>query len=170
MPRIKDLTGTQINGFQILKLTNGRDKHGSVEYECRCVCGKVMVVSALRMRSGLTSCGCLRPSREDVALKSVLAKYRWGASVRDLDFNLTLDDFKTLVRGNCAYCARPPFKSHKSVLVNGIDRIDNALGYSVGNCVPCCTDCNLAKGVMSRYDFIISVQQIANHLSLNMDT
>ncbi len=34
-------------------------------------------------------------------------------------------------------------KSYVSVI--GIDRINNDLGYIVGNCVPCCTSCNTKK-------------------------
>jgi 5-methylcytosine-specific restriction endonuclease McrA len=29
--------------------------------------------------------------------------------------------------------------------VQGIDRVDNSIGYTPDNCVPCCTQCNRIK-------------------------
>jgi hypothetical protein len=40
---------------------------------------------------------------------------------------------------------------------NGVDRIDNSIGYTKENCVPCCTICNWAKsnrGVDEFKDYI----------------
>jgi hypothetical protein len=39
-------------------------------------------------------------------------------------------------------------------IYNGIDRVDNNKGYTIENCVPCCTAVNYAKLDMSYSDFI----------------
>ena len=51
---------------------------------------------------------------------------------------------------DCAYCGIAPmteFKKNnrKTLLYNGIDRVNSDLPYSNKNCVPCCKDCNWAK-------------------------
>lgn len=33
---------------------------------------------------------------------------------------------------------------------NGVDRLDNALGYTRENCVPACRPCNAAKNAISK--------------------
>lgn len=47
--------------------------------------------------------------------------------------------------------------------VNGIDRVDNSLGYVADNCVPCCEACNRAKLQMSSTDFINLANRIVTH-------
>jgi hypothetical protein len=43
----------------------------------------------------------------------------------------------------------------------GIDRRQNAVGYHLLNCVPCCTSCNLMKRNTSEQAFISSCIAIA---------
>lgn len=37
---------------------------------------------------------------------------------------------------------------------NGIDRVNNDIGYIKNNCIPCCKICNRAKNSMSYDDFL----------------
>ena len=46
---------------------------------------------------------------------------------------------------------------------NGIDRIDNNLGYTVQNSISCCKKCNYAKHKMSYDEFIELVTNIYNN-------
>jgi hypothetical protein len=46
-------------------------------------------------------------------------------------------------------------------LFNGIDRLDNAEGYTKENCVPCCAEVNFAKGTMNQKDFINLCKEVA---------
>lgn len=68
---------------------------------------------------------------------------------------MTLNEFGDLTSRNCHYCGVEPRQVHKpkgsngAYLYNGLDRLDNAVGYTVENCVPCCYTCNHAKGKMS---------------------
>lgn len=32
-----------------------------------------------------------------------------------------------------------------ALYINGIDRKDSSKGYTIDNCVPCCTECNTMK-------------------------
>jgi hypothetical protein len=58
---------------------------------------------------------------------------------------LTKTEFNNLTKEKCHYCDKDG--------PNGIDRIDNTIGYTMGNCVPCCKHCNYVKGHLSQVDF-----------------
>ena len=66
--------------------------------------------------------------------------YVRGAKARGFSFALTRDEFDSLVFGDCFLCG--------TAGPNGLDRVDNILGYSVGNCRSCCKHCNYAKGAL----------------------
>jgi hypothetical protein len=66
--------------------------------------------------------------------------YRSVSKRRGLAFDLNMDVFGELVASDCFYCGEPPDP------VNGIDRIDNEVGYEEDNVVSCCKRCNWAKG------------------------
>jgi hypothetical protein len=102
------------------------------------------------------------------AQKYVYYQYRYAARKRGLAFDLTEDDVNRIVLQDCYYCGSAPHRTYHyaptnaEFTYNGIDRIDNALGYVVGNCATCCWECNLAKGQRGIHDFIAWAHQIAN--------
>lgn len=55
------------------------------------------------------------------------------------------EDFEAMSALCCHYCGKDG--------PNGIDRIDNQIGYTKENCVPACKHCNYVKGDLSREDF-----------------
>ena len=58
--RIKDLTGLRFGRWVVLKEVPERDKHGAIQWLCRCDCGNEVVVSGNSLRGKRTkSCGCL---------------------------------------------------------------------------------------------------------------
>lgn len=57
----------------------------------------------------------------------------------------------------CVYCGE------KATVVNGVDRIDNEIGYEVGNVVPACSTCNFMKGKLHFSDFLLHCEKIAAH-------
>ena len=60
------------------------------------------------------------------------------------------------------YCSeRPPAATGR----HGIDREDNGLGYVQGNCVPCCTTCNMMKWKLSRSDFLDHARRLSSFAS-----
>jgi len=75
-------------------------------------------------------------------------------------FSLTYEEFSVLCKHtSCHYCKNEriidPYcysKGKYTSSMYGLDRKDNNLGYSISNCVPCCTKCNIAKGNRYSYD------------------
>ena len=56
------------------------------------------------------------------------------------DFQLNFDEFQELVTKPCHYC-----NLIKEDEANGIDRVNNDIGYTKENCVPACWKCNRMK-------------------------
>lgn len=61
------------------------------------------------------------------------------------------------------HCGKEPPKEGKvnrsktytySGISNGIDRKNNSRGYSIINCVPCCTTCNMMKKTLGYEEFL----------------
>ncbi len=86
----------------------------------------------------------------------ILNAYSAGAKKRGLVFDLTLEDISKHFLGKpCHYCG---------AVANpcGIDRVDNSLGYTLSNSVPCCKICNLMKYKYTAEAFIQKCRQIAS--------
>lgn len=145
---------------------------------CRCSCGKYVVVLAgsLVRQNGTRSCGCLRreyrSGRASETVKNrIFASYKQGAKQRNLEWAISNEEFATLIFRSCYYCGVSPqrvlyrcTKYRKDpVSYNGIDRVDNSLGYVSSNVVTCCKVCNKAKDVMSRGEFLDWIFRVAAH-------
>lgn len=63
------------------------------------------------------------------------------AKKRGIPWQLTLDEYVKILTDTCHYCGC--FLAHTG---SGLDRKDNALGYTAENCIPCCKRCNNIKG------------------------
>lgn len=81
--------------------------------------------------------------------------YRRNAFVRGLEFSMTLEDFM-------AYWQKPCFYCEDAIPTVGLDRVDNAVGYVVGNVVPCCRSCNIWKLAKTQEDFVTKACKIAD--------
>jgi len=82
-----------------------------------------------------------------------------SATDRGYLFALTFDEYCQFINGNCFYC---DFKEDGKR--NGIDRIDNTIGYEINNCVSCCWKCNWMKSDLSMVEFVDWLENIAkNH-------
>lgn len=57
-------------------------------------------------------------------------------------WTLTLEDYKQLIEHPCYYC-EDKFEQRKTGV--GLDRIDNSIGYHLGNLISCCGVCNKLK-------------------------
>ena len=106
----------------------------------------------------------------EACLNYWLRIYKYNAKRRKLEFNLTKEDFKEIIKKDCVYCGEKPKQIIRknnyyngSYIGNGIDRIDNDKGYSVDNCVPCCGRCNRAKMEESVSDFKKWISQLINY-------
>ena len=83
--------------------------------------------------------------------------YKRGADARGLEFTLTLEEFKKFVQDKCHYCG-----SENSI---GIDRKDNAIGYTSKNSLSCCKICNFMKGTLKYQDFIRHIRIISERFN-----
>lgn len=86
--------------------------------------------------------------RRDPA-KYKVRQVRGNARQRGLSIGLTDERIVELSSQDCSYCGAPA-----GALLNGIDRVDNRIGYEEGNVVPCCFVCNRAKQDAGREEFI----------------
>lgn len=149
---------------------------GGVHYRCRCRCGNEGVYYWWDLKVGRrTTCGCVSPvlkyEATERCFNSLFLQYQWGAVKRGFSFELTKDEFMTLVGKNCFYCEKEPLQIHRimdrnkaCIKYNGIDRVNNKEGYTPNNCVPCCKTCNIAKRNMSFDDFKNWIVKVYNNL------
>lgn len=127
----------------------------------------------------VNSCGCLRTelrqtgrlrklSATDAGINNLVCRYRKSAEVRGYTWELTRDVAKSLMTSACHYCGiigenSYVFKSYDPFAYNGIDRVDNDLGYTTSNVVTCCGTCNKAKGSRSYAEFTAWLDRVAHH-------
>ena len=107
----------------------------------------------------------------DVAKNALVSNYRNGARSRGIAFDLTHEECEALFRQNCHYCGTEPnqllrtgTKRQYTITYNGIDRMDNGVGYVSGNVVSCCKTCNSAKGDLSMEEFRAWIARIAKFI------
>lgn len=155
-------------------VTPNGDRHSALK--CKCNCGKEAVVhSAAFRRNKHMSCGnavCKRQiSDEDMLTNKKYKDYKHGAKKRNYSFNLTKDEVKKLILDNCHYCGCEPANIYKNskednteYKYNGIDRVDNDLGYDVDNVVSCCGKCNVMKMTLNKDEFVNHLKKIVSNL------
>jgi 5-methylcytosine-specific restriction endonuclease McrA len=80
------------------------------------------------------------------SMKRVYKHYVRQCRIRNVYWELTVDQFKVLTSSNCAYCGKQPTNRRSNYLYSGIDRKNNKQGYTLDNSVPCCKVCNSIKG------------------------
>jgi len=89
-----------------------------------------------------------------------------GAHTRNLEVTIAEDKAREMMLKSCFYCGGPP-EEVSTVGLNGIDRLNNAVGYTYGNCVPCCPSlCNIGKNAFNVKVFLSKVLDIFRHLNL----
>lgn len=139
------------------------------------------------------SCGCrnyMRPhgnAKQDPQVSSwnaLIARMKNAARRRRIEWGLPFDTAKILCSRECRWCGQSPnqkFNYRRSlngymqgkyltphieaawIKFNGIDRINNDLGYYEGNCWPCCKSCNFARNTMTVDEFHEWIRRIAQH-------
>lgn len=155
-------------GLKFGRLTVLEHKSRNEGYICKCDCGNVTIARTYSLKKGLhQSCGCL--SKEKMAsrcykgygvsaLHGIYQNYKRAAIKRKYEFKLSKSEFETLILQKCYYCGDSgsmTWASRNKIIVgdvykyNGIDRVDNTIGYIPTNCVPCCDICNNSKSTLS---------------------
>lgn len=92
-----------------------------------------------------------------------------GCLRKSLTNGLTITGFAALSVLDCRWCGAAPYQrvlppGTSPIAANGIDRLDNTIGYIAGNMVPCCKVCNAMKSGMPEAQFVAHVKRMAKHL------
>jgi len=155
---VKSLIGRKFGKLSVVEEFPERLR-GGVQWKCKCECGNNGIFpSGDLLRGRIESCGCLKKIRSLFSWeKTLLYHYKYDAKRRNLNFNLSHDQFVKLIGSNCHYCGNSPSNLQNLRTIrkhyNGIDRIDSNNGYNNENCVPCCIICNRAKGKLTTEEF-----------------
>lgn len=144
-------------------------------WECLCTCGSTTIVAGHHLKHNTTK-GCRacamvysRKERGECSFNGLYLRYQHNAATRNLQFELSKEEFRTLTKQNCHYCNQEPNGIHKGktahgeYLYNGVDRKDHKLSYTVDNCVSSCTLCNFAKHKLGYNEFLNWVDKIATY-------
>lgn len=89
--------------------------------------------------------------------------YKKNAKKRNIDFNLTKEEFYDITSRPCYYCNDYSNKDINNNFYSGVDRIDSSVGYEINNVVPCCDICNKMKLDYSKEFFINHIHKIADY-------
>lgn len=172
-----DYVGRRFGRLVVIKRYDRRDKSGRMRpiLLCDCDCGNQKEISYTNLVGGVTfSCGCLRlellqkrnqKGTGKTAMHSVWNYYKRNAKLRKLEWELNKEEFIALISGSCVYCGLKNSmfvrsKHGDECFHNGIDRVDNNLGYFISNCSTCCNVCNRAKSNMSKEDFLCWIDRL----------
>jgi hypothetical protein len=138
-----DITGCRFGKLVAVRLTEEISNNNKV-WLCKCDCGNEIKLGRGRLMyqgaAARKSCGCsVLEGRENRAYRIIYNGYIASARARSLQWLLTFEEFKLIIIKNCNYCGSEPSAikkiwkssrrgeldpSHKSLLWNGIDRID----------------------------------------------
>lgn len=175
--RIKNIQGKKFGRLTVIEFSKvqktSRGHFGRPLWICLCDCGNTCEVLAQSLLEGNTkSCGCLKIERTlpngVAAINSLYGRYKKASKIRQIDFKINIEQFKSLIKSNCFYCGLIPSSYHKyrtqTIIYNGIDRVDNSKGYVEGNVVPCCKDCNFSKHDNSLEHFKEWIGRVYTHL------
>jgi hypothetical protein len=172
----QNLIGKRFGRLIVLEQAPNR---GSKRYWlCKCDCGKEHTAAGFMLKRDSTrSCGCYKVEMHSLpgsegSFNSFHSEYISNAKRRNYVFSLTKEQFRKIADSNCSYCGaepKPYYSKNRAnevtpYLCNGVDRIDNSIGYAKGNCTSCCSLCNLMKRGLPVEDFKKHVQKISVHL------
>lgn len=178
----KDLTGKFFGNLFVLGPSARIIRYGEplwLFYVYCCACGENIVEREAKQlsRSYTKSCGCIRflyksKDKKTVVRNMHFKKYLNHARRRNLEVKISETDFYNLFDKECYYCNSKPkiIKSYKKgkhkIVLNGVDRLKNEIGYLHENVVPCCTSCNMTKQAFDSDFFIDHLFKIKRHLKL----
>jgi hypothetical protein len=188
----KDLTGVRFGRLTVIGPVARQKDKSNFKWICRCDCGTVKDIPVNHFKTGHTkSCGCYNRElakqkglnsalpKGEAALNHLIKNYKAGAHRRGYSWELTKEQFLSLTRGNCHYCgAAPKNITHYDAKCkargggysyNGVDRVDNSLGYTIKNCVPCCYACNVAKMCRNADEFKKWIKEVFTTLFCTKD-
>ena len=178
-----NMIGKQFGDWIVISQSDMINKSNNIYYHCKCKCGYIGEIQGGALRSGASK-GCLRcgykkiskklkdrPSptklERGISQRNVLYnRYKISAKRRGIEFDIPIELFEIITKQKCHYCGTQPSQiargkqTNGEYIYNGIDRIDNDIGYKEDNLVPCCKFCNRAKDILTKDEFLIKIKQI----------
>jgi len=91
--------------------------------------------------------------------------FQTNSDKRQKECSLTKEQYFELIQKPCVYCSY-----YNENEINGIDRVDNSVGYILQNCVTACKHCNRMKHILHPAFFIGKAQLISRHQKGNLET
>jgi len=91
-------------------------------------------------------------------IKIHYSNYIRCAGHKNLDFEISQEEFNKIVKEPCHYCNIIQERGF-----NGIDRLGSNIGYVMDNCVSCCKTCNYMKCSLSADVFIKRIEHILTY-------
>ena len=184
MRKFKYSEGDVVGNLEIKGL-GGTSKSGTRLYSVLCLlCGSV-TDKRLQTIEMAQSCGCMQSKRSRrvvgsgrrsaegtrVEINNLISIYKSNARKRGVSFDLTYAQFETLVDGECYFCGdiggnTLRKRGYNDYSYNGIDRIDNSVGYLPSNCISCCSWCNRAKNNGTLANFVDKCKKIASRIEM----
>lgn len=148
---------------------------------CSCDCGNNKKVGKSALLSGATSsCGCLHKERarasaklrrlpnNESAFNDIIYKYKLRSKKENIYWELSKEDCRRLFKDDCFYCGIEPSRKKiicsSEYIYNGIDRVNNNIGYTLENSVSCCMRCNYMKSDMNLDDFYNHIKLICEKI------
>ena len=108
-----------------------------------------------------------------VGAKLIWRTYIVGCGRTGRRWELSGKEFIKIITSSCYYCGIASGNairhSNKWFKYNGIDRIDNAGDYEMGNVRPCCKVCNSMKSSLSEGEFFSHIERIHNYSGGELD-
>lgn len=174
-----DLTGRRVGLLTVLGYV-GRHRTGELYWLCRCDCGNDKTATTRGLhRKHTISCGCVKHrglifggyNKKDYGearFNDLFLSYKRSAASRGHSFDLSKDEFRALTKDNCHYCGVVPMQVVKAghgvngeYVYNGIDRVNNSIGYTPENSRPCCGQCNMAKNTLGEVEFYEWIERVS---------
>lgn len=192
----KDLTGKIFGNLTAIEKISHKDPYfirnkndSSATWKCICSCGSMHYTKASYLRKGaVQSCGCIRDAlnkklgkrrglpNKASAKRKLLYTYKKAAENRKIRFELTPEEFFNICSKPCNYCGSNPCSITTTsrdndeaftLIHNGVDRVDNTVGYISDNCVSCCAQCNWFKGQLTLNQFLDHIKKIYEFKNLS---
>jgi hypothetical protein len=140
MPYV-DYSGKKFTNLTILWAAGWRHegKNSRIVWTCQCDCGSIIVAYTCDLSRGrIKSCGCRKIANHNANAMSLFSQYKNKAKERGYCWELTFDQFLVLTSSNCYYTGWKPSQvykargiKHEPYTWNGIDRVNNSIGYTV---------------------------------------
>jgi hypothetical protein len=195
MRAYKDYTGLKNNMLTGICFQERTKNKTFWLFKCDCGNEKIIEAVKVFSKTNITkSCGCYKiklqieknKNRKPITelkkssyINSIFGSYKNRAKRKKISFELSKDMFYLLISDSCFYCGDLPSNllSLKSRSVNrenisftfnynGIDRVNNKLGYTFDNSVTCCNICNKAKRDLELNVFKNWIKRLSNYQSI----